>query len=329
MTQAALVIPAHLKQSPFAPIQLGNVLVHNRHHGPVPAGFFGVYVGRPSVLGNPFKVGEGFAQGEAAAAYLPWLREQCKTDTPARRELLELARRVMRGENVALICSCAPRPCHAEHVRTAVLAYATLVYTENATGHRPDKLGGWDNPQARERLVSLAYAYQKRRLEQVLAAGIKQYRTVGGMAQGWDLAWTRASVMLRDEGHPVLVHAGAPYPSQPDIWPAHSPAKAEWRSLMDAADEVVYTYQGKPANKGHAAQLLNQRNMDMVGLSQRVVALWNGTSGGTGNCVRYAVGLDEKHPLTQPCPVTNLWPSWERHHGLVPRALRQAQAVGA
>lgn len=314
-TVPANEIELHPFEPLFAPIFLGQVVVHNRHHGDATANYPNAhvqYVGRPTELGNPFIVGQGYERGEAAEAYLPWLREQCGSDTPARRMVLSLAERVLRGQDVVLVCSCAPAPCHADHIRTAVLAYARLVYTENATGHRPDKLGGYNNPNVYQRLVDLCYAYQKRRVEQVQAAGIQKYRSVGGLAQGLDSAWTEASIRLRDEGHPVVVCVIAPYPSQRRVWKSFA-AQAKWSWLVGQADQVMYTSEKDPRHKGEAVELLHRRNRDMVMISQRTVALYDGTPGGTYNCVRYAQGLDPKFPNPRPVMVANMWASWIRY----------------
>ncbi|GGS03194.1 DUF4326 domain-containing protein [Deinococcus sedimenti] len=77
----------------------------------------------------------GFEQGEAAALYLHVLREQCRTDTPQRRAVLRLAALATQGP-VHLQCWCTPRPCHAEHIRTAILGYAQMLIERRATAAR-------------------------------------------------------------------------------------------------------------------------------------------------------------------------------------------------
>ncbi|GAA5533869.1 DUF4326 domain-containing protein [Deinococcus aluminii] len=92
-----------------------------------------IYVGRGRApagmehaqLGNPFRVGAAYAPGEAAAAYLHWLRERCRRDTPQRRMILHLARRLNAGERLVVCCWCSPRPCHAHHIAAAIQGYAT------------------------------------------------------------------------------------------------------------------------------------------------------------------------------------------------------------
>lgn len=293
------------------------IIVHNRHHGPVPEGFEHVYVGRPSPLGNPFKVGPEFAQGEAMKAYLPWLREQCGKDTPAKREILRLAEQILQGHQIALVCSCAPKPCHAEHIKTAVVAYANLmsqvsdvvsteVITYAATGHRPSKLGGWDNQQAFTRLCDLAKSFLRKAVQD---NPTKKIRVTSGLAQGWDMAWAVAGLYLRNiEGLPIIVCAAIPFASQPDAWSRNPKVQRLWHQIVDACDEK-HVLAENPRNRGEAAKLLNDRNRWLVEQATVMVALYNGDpKGGTANCVRDA----EKAGI----PVKNLWKSWVTHIGI-------------
>ncbi|GGR10863.1 DUF4326 domain-containing protein [Deinococcus ruber] len=113
------------------------LVVYNIRHAP-PAGFTAVSIGRAmpgrsgSVLGNPFRVGARVAQGEAAAASLPWLRAQDLAGGKERHELLRLTHRLLAGERLALGCWCALQVCHGNHVRTAVLGLAAQQRTQNA-----------------------------------------------------------------------------------------------------------------------------------------------------------------------------------------------------
>jgi hypothetical protein len=84
--------------------------VWNRHAGPAPAP--SIYVGRPSRWGNPWThlpYGGAPHRAEtreaAIAAYRTWLDEQLVRD-PTFLEPLRTA--------AALVCSCAPLPCHAD-----------------------------------------------------------------------------------------------------------------------------------------------------------------------------------------------------------------------
>jgi uncharacterized phage-like protein YoqJ len=53
---------------------------------------------------------------------------------------------------------------------------------------------------------------------------------------------------------------------------------------------------------GYHPDKLQKRNIWMVDRSTAVLALWDGSKGGTANCVKYA----EKVSV----PVFNVWPGW-------------------
>jgi len=64
---------------------------------------YDVYVGRPSLFGNPFVIGKDGTREEVIAKYRDWLLAQPELIA----QLGEL-----RGKTLA--CWCAPKPCHAD-----------------------------------------------------------------------------------------------------------------------------------------------------------------------------------------------------------------------
>ena len=64
----------------------------------------GIYVGRPTKWGNPFKAGQQGTRAEVIAMYRQWLLNQ--------PHLVEQAKRELRGKD--LVCWCAPLACHAD-----------------------------------------------------------------------------------------------------------------------------------------------------------------------------------------------------------------------
>ena len=71
----------------------------------------------PSIFGNPFVVGKGYKQGEAAFAYLEYMNNRIANDPKYAIAINQLVDRVREGENIALVCWCSPKPCHAEHIK--------------------------------------------------------------------------------------------------------------------------------------------------------------------------------------------------------------------
>jgi hypothetical protein len=66
-----------------------------------------VYIGRPSVWGNPFSIGKDGTREEVIADYIDWLHENPDFVARVRRELA--------GKD--LICWCAPEACHGHILR--------------------------------------------------------------------------------------------------------------------------------------------------------------------------------------------------------------------
>lgn len=166
---------------------------------------------------------------------------------------------------------------HSFTVRSACLGCEVIVA---GTGHRPDKLGGYSD-KVFYGLVDLARTWLN---------DAQPKKVISGMALGWDQALAQAAL---DLGIPLT--AAVPFNGFEGRWPFSSQKKM-WR-LLDLADEVhiVHPYPGSVA--------LQIRNEWMVDRSHLMLALWDGSWGGTFNCVRYAMKIGR--------PVENLWSHWE------------------
>lgn len=79
-----------------------------------------VYVGRPSVLGNPFTLYSESERDHVVAQYRQWLDAQRRTNGAAWQEIKRLAALSAEGKALALQCYCAPRKCHADVVKSAI-----------------------------------------------------------------------------------------------------------------------------------------------------------------------------------------------------------------
>jgi uncharacterized phage-like protein YoqJ len=151
------------------------------------------------------------------------------------------------------------------------------------TGHRPPKLGGYSD-NVFTNLIHLAHdALIEHKIEYVIT----------GMALGWDQAVAQACVL-----YDISFHAVIPCEDQASKWPDVS--KIRWNQLIMRAETVhsmgtVYTYNS-----------MQDRNEYMVNKASNILALWDGSSSGTGNCIRYAEGKG--------IPITNLWDKWTGHN---------------
>jgi hypothetical protein len=95
---------------------MGPIRILNTHHSTS----VGVYVGRPTLLGNPYHV-QHDGREQAVERYRAWLRRQWQGGGAVKEALLELARAYKERDELTLLCWCAPQRCHAEVIRDAVL----------------------------------------------------------------------------------------------------------------------------------------------------------------------------------------------------------------
>ena len=76
----------------------------------------GVYVGRPSPLGNPFKIGEN-SRDAVIDAYAAWLQYKITSkDDAVCKELERLRQKAAKDGKLVLACWCVPLRCHASVV---------------------------------------------------------------------------------------------------------------------------------------------------------------------------------------------------------------------
>ena len=158
------------------------------------------------------------------------------------------------------------------------------------TGHRPDKLGGYGASTVRRLTLFARFVLE----------GVGPDGVISGMALGWDMALAEAAL---DLGIPLL--AALPFRGQEARWPEAS--QARYRGLLARASRIEIVCEG-----GYSAWKMQARNEWMVDHCDLLLALWDGSSGGTANCVRYARRVER--------PRLDLWPLYEKFPGAVPLA---------
>ena len=168
------------------------------------------------------------------------------------------------------------------------------------TGHRPPKLGGYGK-DVQQKLYNFAHQVLYERLsdqDYTNSQDTSGNTAIVGMAQGWDMAVAQACHAL------VIPYiAAVPYPGQESLWPDPEVRKL-YHDLLDTAERVVYVSQGEePMTTRRASTLLQFRNQYIVDHSDKLIALWDGSRGGTYNCMYYA----ESKKKT----IINVWKDWE------------------
>jgi uncharacterized phage-like protein YoqJ len=158
------------------------------------------------------------------------------------------------------------------------------------TGHRPNKLGGYGEPAIRT-LNAFANQIVRRLVDP------KTDRGISGMALGWDMAVANA---LHRSGYRWT--AAIPFEGQASNWP--TPSRDEHRRLCASAPDVQWV-----CGPGYAAWKMQRRNVWMVDECTKLIALWDGSDGGTANCVRYTQARGK--------PIINVWDEWVRFSAAV------------
>ncbi|MDP4152462.1 MAG: SLOG family protein [Bacillota bacterium] len=148
------------------------------------------------------------------------------------------------------------------------------------TGHRPDKFKfgyDFDSPlcyEIRDRIHSA--------IEYEILNGITHFIT--GMALGVDM-WAAAEVLtLRREYPQITLEAAIPCPSQADKWSKHM--RTEYQSILERCDKKTVI------SPVYMPGVMQMRNRYMVDNSSVLIAVYNGTSGGTQNTIAYALSKD-------------------------------------
>ena len=139
------------------------------------------------------------------------------------------------------------------------------------TGHRPQKLADHVHGQIKHEMRKL----MKR---------IKPDFIISGMAQGVD-QWA-AAIALADR---IPFIAAVPFKEQAELWPAKN--RETYESLLSAAHEVVVI------GKSYYVGVYQDRNEWMVDSCTERAAVFNGSHGGTANCVNYARRMER--PITR------------------------------
>lgn len=150
------------------------------------------------------------------------------------------------------------------------------------TGHRPGKLP-WGLNEEDPRCLEL-----KRRLGDVVETAWEMGKRhfLCGMAMGCDLYFGEAVVELRRRHPEVTLEAAVPCPGQADNWGRE--LRERYARLLEACDlETLVQNRYSPS-------CMQRRDRYMVDRSSLLIAVYNGTPGGTRYTVQYAMsqGID-------------------------------------
>lgn len=137
------------------------------------------------------------------------------------------------------------------------------------TGHRPEKLP-WGADEYDPRCVKLKEELACH-LEGIYLAGCRHF--ICGMARGCDFYFAEAVLALREKHGDVTLEAAVPCDTQSDGWRA--PERRRYEHLLAECDEVRFVAHA------YSPGCMQRRNRYMVESSAVLLAVFNGTAGGT------------------------------------------------
>lgn len=142
------------------------------------------------------------------------------------------------------------------------------------TGHRPNKLWGYNYevPQ---------YISLKNKMQEILEEQKPEY-IISGMAIGVDTVFAIAGLQLE-----IPLECAIPCLNQEQMWSEE--AKKLYHKILDRAWKITYV-----SKEPYAAWLMQKRNEYMVDNCDLLIAVWDGTAGGTANCVKYAKATNKQ-----------------------------------
>jgi uncharacterized phage-like protein YoqJ len=139
------------------------------------------------------------------------------------------------------------------------------------TGHRPHKLNNeYDGGKLSDNIARL--------LAQIINKH-KPERCISGMALGADTIW--AKVVL---GLGIPLTAAIPCLNQDKMW--HKSSKDTYKEILSNPLTTTHYVTNKP----YSNSCMQERNIWMVDNCTRLIAVWDGSSGGTENSIGYADG---------------------------------------
>lgn len=157
------------------------------------------------------------------------------------------------------------------------------------SGHRPEKLP-WGDNERDERCLALKAAMD----EMVRKAYDDGYRHfICGMARGCDTYFCEAVLRLRDRVQDITLEAAIPCPGQCSRWTAEQ--QQRYHDLLERCNYRTVV------QEKYDAGCMHRRNRYMVDHSMLLIAVHDGSPGGTRYTIEYAL-RHRRNVLVLPVP---------------------------
>jgi len=170
------------------------------------------------------------------------------------------------------------------------------------TGHRPEKLGGYDWNSKKNMLIM---KHLSEKIEDMIINRNAKTFIFGGALGIDQMAFTAVKKLQKDDYQYIKMILAVPFENQASKWFNNNDID-RYNFQKKWADEVVYvdTVEGYrfdivPVGDYHPAKM-QLRNRYMVDNSNIAIAVWNGSKGGTANCVNYANKLGKEIIIINP-----------------------------
>lgn len=163
------------------------------------------------------------------------------------------------------------------------------------TGHRPNKLGGYDETNPIAKYVKEMLRYE---IQEAIENGYRRFIFGGALGvDTWagEIVVEEAEMIYFQRGIKICLELFSPFEGQEAMWPEES--KIRYYNLMARCDRIVQV-----CDPGYAAWKMIVRDKAMVDESDLVVAVWNGDLGnsGTGHTVSYAKKKEREMTIIDP-----------------------------
>lgn len=153
------------------------------------------------------------------------------------------------------------------------------MYSVSFTGHRPEKLPYFseDDPLFLDLMQRL-----KMQIEKLINEGADSF--FSGMARGVDLWCAEIIIELKSKYPELKLTAVIPCKTQTNGWDEQSVIR--YRNILERCDKKIYI------SEEYSKTCMLKRDRALVDLCDVLVAVFNGTKGGTKYTVEYA---EKKH----------------------------------
>ena len=142
------------------------------------------------------------------------------------------------------------------------------------TGHKPNKLFGYD-------ITNQAYLPIRANIRAKLLELLQkdaEMTAISGCALGIDTIAIEVCEELIQQGYNIKILLACPCKNQGKLWSTKDKLKL---------DNFIAKYPHIFISDEYTMTCMQERNIYMVNNSDVVIAVWDGTNGGTANCVRY------------------------------------------